>query len=90
MVLALADIAEVVRQRIDVDHVQRRRQAELHHRQQAVAARQQTGLGAKLLEQRERVFDARRALVSERCGDLQAPPLSASRLRCIVDAVNPS
>jgi hypothetical protein len=46
------------------------REAELHHRQQRVATGEQTRLGAKPLQQRERFVDAARALVLKRCWDL--------------------
>jgi hypothetical protein len=36
-----------------------------------VPAREQARLGTELLEQRKRVLDARRALITERCWDLQ-------------------
>ena len=65
------DVAELVGERVDVDHVRRRGEAELHHRQQRVAPGEQPRLRAELGEQHQRVLDARRALVAERCRDLQ-------------------
>ena len=88
---ALLDVAELVRQRIDVDHVAGRREAELHHRQQAVTAGEQARVGTELPEQQQRMLDGRRAFVAERCRDLQDRLLVSPRhtpCRCYGRAVN--
>ncbi len=79
----LADVAEHVRQRVDVDHVLGLGDAQLHHRQQAVAAGEQPGFWSERFEQRKRLLDARRTLIPKRCWDLQdsslvSPPRPAS------------
>ena len=64
---------EVGIETVDVDQVLRGREAELHHRQQRMAAGQDPGIDparAQLRQQRQRMLDARRALVLERCRDL--------------------
>ena len=66
-----AHIPQLPRQRIDVYHVLRGGEPELHHREQAVPTGQQPGVRTELLQQRESVFDARRALITKRCWDLQ-------------------
>ena len=42
------DVAQLVRERIDVDQVLRLSEPQLHHRQQAVPAREQPGLRSEL------------------------------------------
>ena len=64
LVALLPDVGEL-RQVVDVDQVRRVREPELHHRQQAVAARDDARLGAELLQRRDRALDAGRALVLE-------------------------
>src|SRR5262249_39185439 len=49
-------------------------QAQLHDRDQAVAAGQDLGAVAELVEQLDRLVDARRRLVLECGGDHRAPP----------------
>ena len=51
-------------------------QAQLHHRQQAVPAGHEPGLGPEPLEQRDRVVDAGRPLVLERRWYLHGIPRS--------------
>ena len=60
----LADVGEL-RQTVDVDQVLGVGQPQLHHRQQAVAARDDARLGAEPLQRRDRALDARRTLVLE-------------------------
>src|ERR1019366_1426087 len=72
----LADIPELASQVVDVDQVVRRREPQLHHRQQRVAAGQDAGLGTKVSQQRQRVLDARRALVLKWCRYLHRRPLA--------------
>src|SRR4051794_27874843 len=74
---ALVDVAQLVRERVDIDHVGRSGEAQLHHRQQAVSAREQPRLRAQLLEQRKGMLHARGALVTERGWNLQDTLLRA-------------
>jgi len=60
---------------VQVDQVLRRRQAELHHRDQAVAAGQRPGIIAQCREQFNRIGDGRRPVVAERARDHGSPPL---------------
>ena len=73
LAVLLTDECEL-RQVVDVDQVRRIRQAQLHHRQQAVPARDHTGAGAELLERGDHAVDARRALVVECRRGLQVRP----------------
>ena len=68
-----ADVVEVG-ERVDVDQHLGAGEAELHHRQQAVAAGHDPRLGAVLLEQRECVIHGRGALVFERRRCLHGSP----------------
>jgi hypothetical protein len=72
LVALLADVGEIALEVVDVDEVLGRSQPQLHHRQQAVAARDDPRLWAETLQQRDGVVDARRALVFERCRNLHA------------------
>ena len=93
LVAVRLDVAELVGERIDVDHVRRRGEAELHHRQQRVAAGEQPCLRAELCEQRQararRSWRARSRTVQEPAG----PPPSRSprhtHCRCYGRAVKP-
>ena len=60
---------------VDVDERLGPGEAQLHHRQQAVPAGDEPGLGAVLLEQRERVVDAGGPFVLERRWYLHGVPL---------------
>ena len=71
----LADVAELGLERVDVDQVLGRREPQLHHRQQRVAAGDEPGLRAEPLQQRDRLVDARRARVVERRRYLHVLPL---------------
>ena len=71
----VGEVGEVV----DVDEHLGPGQAQLHHRQQAVAAGDEPGLGAVALEQREGVVDAGGPLVLERCGYLHVSPPVVAR-----------
>ena len=68
---------------VDVDQVLGARQAQLHHRQQAVAAGDDPGPGAAALERRDRAVDAGGPLVLEWRRGLQSlvssSPLRATR-----------
>jgi hypothetical protein len=68
------DVVEVS-QVVDIDEALGPGQPQLHHRQQAVAAGDEPGLGAVTIEQRQRVLDARGPLVLERRGCLHVVPL---------------
>ena len=61
----------------DVDEHRRRRQPQLHQRQQRVAAGEELGVVAVLGEQRDRVVDGVGAGVVERGGDHRPPAISA-------------
>ena len=65
-----AHVAELVVQVVDVDEVLEVGQPQLHHRDQAVAAGDQSGFLAEPVQQADRVVHARGALVVERCGYL--------------------
>jgi len=71
----LADVGELV-ELVDVDQVLRVGQAELHHRQQAVTARDDARLGAEPLERFDRALHARRTLILECCRGLHRVLLS--------------
>ena len=64
------DRAQLPDQIVDVDQVLRSGEAELHHREQAVPAGDHTRIRAELLEERDRMVDARRTFVRERCWNL--------------------
>ena len=64
LTVLLADVGELV-QVVDVDQVLRVREPELHHRQQAVPARDDAGSRAEPLERCDRALDTGRALVLE-------------------------
>jgi len=64
LIALLADVGEL-REIVDVDHVLRVRESKLHHRKQAVAARDDSRFGTKPLKRFDRALDARRALVLE-------------------------
>ena len=93
LVALLPDVGEV-RQVVDVDQVRRVREPELHHRQQAVAARDDARLGAELLKRRDRALHARRPLVLEWRGGLQqssSRPRSCGRgVACAVPRCRPA
>ena len=74
LTVLLADVREV-REVVDVDKMGRIRQAQLHHRQQAVAAGDDPRLGAEPLKRRDRALDAGRPLVLEWRRSLQLAPL---------------
>ena len=83
LAVVLADVAELVGQRVDVDHVLGRGEAQLHHRQQASGRRRAAARpGPSSSSSVERVLDARGALVVERCWNLQDGP-SLPRRSCI-------
>ena len=65
-VAAFTNVAEVG-DPADVDDEPRRGEAELHRRNQAVAARQQLGLVAMLHEQRDRLVEGRGPVILEGC-----------------------
>ena len=69
LVALLADVGELA-QVVDVDQVLGVRQAQLHHRQQAVPAGDDPRLGAEPLQRGDRALDAGRALVLKRGGGL--------------------
>ena len=75
--LHLPDVGELV-EVVDVDQALGIGEPQLHHRQQAVAAGQDAGLGPVFLQELDRVLDARRPLVLDRpgCLHLQDPPPS--------------
>ena len=75
LVALLADVPELAGERVDVHEVLRRREPQLHHRQERVPAGQQSGVGPKPRQQVERVLDAGGALVLERSRDLHVSPL---------------
>ena len=64
LAVLLADVRELG-QVVDVDQVLGVREPELHHRQQAVPARDDACLGTEPLERCDRAVDTRRALVLE-------------------------
>ena len=71
LAVLLADVAELAGESVDVDQVLGRRQPELHHRQQRMAARQQPGVRPERSQQLERVVDTRGSLVFKRRWNLQ-------------------
>ena len=64
------DRTQLADQIVDVDQVLRSGEAELHHREQAVPAGDHARVRAELLEERDRMVDAGRAFVRERCWNL--------------------
>ena len=72
-----ADVGELAGEVVDVDEVLGPGEAQLHHREQRVAAGDEPRLGSELLEQGDGVADAGRALVPERCRCLHVPPVSS-------------
>ena len=89
-----AHIPQLPRQRIDVYHVLRGGEPELHHREQAVPTGQQPGVRTELSQQRQSVFNARRALITKRCWDLQDSSLRGllrmAACRCYGRRVKPT
>jgi hypothetical protein len=73
LVALVGDVVELA-EIVDVHEVLGRRQAQLHHRQQAVAAGDDSGVGTEALQQRQRVVDAGGPLVLERGRDLHDSP----------------
>jgi hypothetical protein len=71
LVGVLADVAQLLAQRIDVDQVFRSGEAQFHHRQQRVSAGQQSRLRPEPAQQLKRPLDARRSLVLKRGWNLQ-------------------
>ena len=69
----------------DVDQVGRLRQAQLHHRQQAVAAGEQLGVLLRA-EQVERLRDARGAVIVESCRIHLRPSLATARRGAVTAA----
>ena len=94
LAVVLLDVAELVGQRIDVDHVARApRGAASSSAAGEWPPASRRASGPSCLEQRERLLDARRALVAERCWDLQDRLLVSPRAtpcRCYGRAVNPT
>ena len=74
LAVVLGDVAELVRERVDVDQVGGRGQAELHHREQRVPAGEQARVGSQLRQQLERLLDARRSLILKWGWNLQCAP----------------
>lgn len=74
-----AHVAEVGVQVVDVDEVLEVGQPEFHHGQQTVAARDQPCRPAQAAQQADRVVDAGRTFVLERCRDMHAPFLRVRR-----------
>jgi hypothetical protein len=82
LAVGLADVPELTGEPVDVHQVLRRRQPQLHHRQQRVAAGEDARLRAEAAEQLQGVLDARCPLILERCWDLHPdPPFSPLRGR---------
>ena len=78
LTVLFADVGELG-EVVDVDQVLGLRQPQLHHRQEAVAARDDAGLGPEPVERGDGALDARRALVLEWRRSLQTRSLSAGR-----------
>ncbi len=76
------DAAEVESR--DVDHERRPRDAELHHRDQRLAARDRLGVG--LGEQGQRTVDVRGSLVPDRGRDHDAPPSRSAAPAALTDS----
>ena len=70
--------AEFIGEWIDVDDVFGLREPDLHHRQEAVAPCDDPRLAPQSFHQRDRVIDARRPFVLERCRHLHVDPLVVS------------
>ena len=80
VVAAVVDVAEVGHA-ADVDDHAGHRQAQLHHRQQGVAARQQLGLVAVLAEQSDGLGGGTRPFVVECCRNHCCAPLRPTSRR---------
>ena len=71
-----ADIAELVVEVVDVDQVLEVGETQPHHRQEAVSPRYQARRASEPFEKADRLVDARRSFVVERCWNLHVltPP----------------
>ena len=73
------DVTQLRRQVVDVDQVLGVGDAQLHHRQQTVAAGDEHRLVPQLIQQTDRVVDAGGALVLEWAGNLHVSQLTVTK-----------
>jgi hypothetical protein len=83
--VVLLDVAELGGERVDVDHVLGRGEAQLHHRRHTVPAGQKARVWTHALQPGQCVIDARCPFVVERRRNLQTRLLDPNFLRPPID-----